>query len=96
MRAAKNAESRRAYNKTWREINADAIAVKKREYHFKNRETIAERKRAAGTALAEGYVAVALRIPVAQLTPELLELKRQQLKISRLNRQLRKTLKETK
>lgn len=45
------------------------------------------------TELKPDYIAQKLRIPVDQLTPELLESKRQQLELHRLNRQLQATLK---
>lgn len=44
--------------------------------------------------MTPGYAAKSMRIHVAQLTPELLELKRQQLELHRLQRQLLETLKE--
>lgn len=63
----------------WKRANPDRVKAS-------NDKKVAELKPA--------YLAKKLRIPVAQLTPELLELKRQQLELHRLQRQLQKLLKE--
>lgn len=86
----RNAPRERARAKTYLENNRDKMRAYKKAY----RETSADKVRAYRESLAPGYVAATLRLPVDQLTPELLEAKRQQLEISRALKALNATLKE--
>jgi hypothetical protein len=45
--------------------------------------------------LSDSYIAHLLKIPVADLTPELAELKREQLLFHRLNKEIKQAIKET-
>ena len=72
---------------------AEKTKAQKAASYRKNIEKIAEQHAKYRRELAPGYVASLLQIPHADLTPELLELKREQLRIHRLTNQLKKELK---
>jgi len=59
------------------------------EDHPESQNAYVRKCRESGTP---SYIAQALRIPLAQLTPELLELKRAQLEMYRLTKQLKKEI----
>lgn len=79
-----NPEKCRAHSKAWKEAN--------REKSLANTIVQNRTKRAL---LKPDYVACALRMPVADLTPELLAAKRQALTLHRLSKTLKTAIKET-
>lgn len=81
-------------NKAYRVLHPDKYRACQREWKKNNPEKQRAQKQRAQALLTPAYVANALHLPVGQLTPELLELKRQQLELHRLQRQLQATLKD--
>jgi hypothetical protein len=78
----------------WAAENRDKFRTYSRAWKLANPEQARAQKKKASLEMPAWFVANQLGIPTAQLTPDLLELKRQQLEINRLNRLLHKTLKE--
>lgn len=72
-----NPKERNDRNSAWRKKNPEKLAANRSAYGFVER-----------AELRPSYVARMLQIPVSQLTPELLELKREQLLFKRLARDL--------
>ncbi len=73
-----NSEKKKAYDKAWREANSE----KKKAYHKAWRES-----------LSPGYVSKLLGMEANEVPLDLLELKREQILIIRLNRELKKEMK---
>lgn len=65
-----------------------------KEYKLSRREDYASMARARCEALTDGYIAIALRLPVKKIPRELMDLKRQQLEAHRLERAINSVLKE--
>ena len=97
-----NAEKIKEYDKAYRKANADRMSERNKAYYKANAEKIAERCKAYRKANADkksewsklysenltgGYVANLIRLPIADIPPEFIELKRTQLKINRLIKQ---------
>ena len=94
--------------KTWRENNKEKVSALRKVSRAKNREKncavsmawykdnsereIAKKKEKT-SGLHGGYVAQRLGLPLAECTPELIELKREQLRIYRLTKQLKQEIK---
>lgn len=81
---------RNAQHRAWRAANKDVYNARRRG---DPRQT--EARRAAVLALTPSYIARALCIPVPSLTPELIELKRQQLLLGRALREAKSLTKES-
>jgi NAD-dependent SIR2 family protein deacetylase len=64
----------------------------RREYRLKNEEKLDLKSKEYVKALEPWYIAQVLRMPLSQLTPELIELKRAQLEMTRLTKQLKKEI----
>lgn len=73
----------------WKKRNPGVHAARMAAYRKEN----PEKEAAARLEMLPAYVAARLSIPVAVLTPELLALKREQLSIHRLSRQINKAVK---
>jgi len=82
------------YMKAWQAANKEAIAEYKKAWQAANKEAIAERKKAHVAELQDGYLARLIGIPVADCPPELIELKREQMAVSRMTKQLENIIKE--
>lgn len=89
-----NPEKMRASDKSWREVNRERENARQRAWVKANPEKTRARDAKQRAELTPPYVAYLLGIPVAQLTPELLELKRQQIETHRLAKQVKTHLKE--
>ncbi len=96
-----NREKRAAYSKAYNEANREKLAAKYKAYREANREKVAAyreanrekvsaRDKATIENLALSYVSQRLNMKPSEVTPELLELKREQLRLSRLTRELKK------
>lgn len=83
-----------AESAAWRAANRDKIkaqyAANPGKFKAKNRAGNAKQRE----GLTPSYIAHVLRTSTKELTPELLELKRQQIELHRLQRQLQATLKD--
>ncbi len=78
----------------YRAANPDKIKAKDAAYYAKNSDKIKARWAEKIRELKDNYVALRIGLPVKQIPVELLELKRQQLEIHRLNAELNRELKE--
>ncbi len=91
-----NPEKRKAKDRSYYERNSSKISAKNKEWKAANREKVLafSRKHCAKTqqSLPPSRVASYLGLPVTDLTPELLELKRQQLALHRLGRELKEAI----
>lgn len=91
----------------WRAENPEAVIEQRRNFYVKNREQEREqtrkwyaenkekgleRARKDVKALSPAYVARCLHIPVAECPPELIEMKREQLMLVRLTKQLKEKM----
>lgn len=75
-------DARKKYYKEWSAIQ-------------ENKDRALNRRKVAVSRLAPSYVASIVGIPTRELTSELLDLKREQLTLARLSRDLKNALKET-
>ena len=82
-RYAANPEKAKARQVAWRAANPEKVKALDAVWRARNPEKVKARQVAYCDELRPAYVANALRIPVTQVTPELLELKRLQLTIHR-------------
>jgi hypothetical protein len=87
-------EEKAAYGKAYREANREKMRARQEAWRAANVEHVAEKKRQFARQAAEelrlAYVAQKLRMPVADVTPELLEKKREQLAITRALRETKR------
>jgi hypothetical protein len=74
------------------EANREKFAAYKKTYREVNREILVAIKKKAVETLQPFYVAMALGMKTSEVTPELLELKRNQLLIHRALKQLKQTI----
>lgn len=88
----KNKEKQKERVLKWRLENKEAYSESQRKWKEKNIGKENERKRNAGFDLKDSYIVGTLRIPAKDCTPELIELKREQLRIQRLTKQLKKEI----
>jgi len=88
-----NKEQLVAHQKAYVEANAEKVVAQRKAYYEANKEKYAARNKASRAELKPSHVAVALKMPVSEVPPELLELKRDQLRLVRMNRELKKELK---
>lgn len=78
-----NKDKIKACNKAYHEANKYKINYKKMVYRDANKDKIKAYNRANVKQLRDGYIAQQFRIPRADCPPELIELKRAQLKLIR-------------
>ena len=83
-------------NRKWRAANLNKARAACRKSYQKNPEKARKRRRGEIEGLADCYVAETLRLPLADCTPELIEMKREQLMLKRLTKQLETVIKEKK
>lgn len=72
--------------------NPEKFRAACRAWHKNNPENAAKRSRKKVDGLSDGYVASAMRVKVSDATTELLALKREQLAIKRMTRELKKAI----
>ncbi len=93
---AGNKEALRAYYKNWKEGNRERVNENskrfRRLHQDKCRAEAVARSARAREQLSDAYLAARLKLPIADCTPELIELKRQQLTVSRLTKQLKQEI----
>ena len=93
-----NLEKVNARERELRKENREKISAQRMESHKANpekrRKYVAASSKKAAANLADSYVKRELRMPSSQCTPELIEMKREQLLMHRALRELNKTLKE--
>lgn len=98
-RYAANPEKMKAYQAAHRAANPEKMKARGAAWLAANREKMkayCDARRAVRVAqLHPAYVAGRLGLPVAEVTPELLEMKREQLTLHRLGRQVKAALKGT-
>lgn len=90
-----NIDKVRAQSAAWYLKNKEREAAKKKEWAKNNKEKRREQDRAAAERMNSRYTAKALRMRAAEITPELIALKREQLTIHRLARQLKEKANES-
>lgn len=79
-----------------REARRDYYAKHAREYHATHRDTQIAKMKARTDELSPSYLASKLKLRLADVTPELLALKREQMTLYRLGKQLKAQIKESK
>ena len=89
---AENAEKEKAYRAKHRVENAEKAKAYVAKYRVENAEKVKAYVAKQTAELSPSYVANLLRIPVAEIPPELLDLKREQLQLYRLTNKLRKEI----
>lgn len=94
-RARKNPGKKAAACRRWEQANPDKVRKKKREWNARNRAQRNAYDRQASAELRDFYVARQLGSTVTAAPPALIELKREQLTVRRLARQLRKAKDES-
>jgi len=91
-----NLEKLSASQKAYREENREKVLAKNKAYREENREKVLASKKADHIAnrkaLKDPYIAHLLRMKRSEAPPELLELKREQIRLTRLTRELKKEL----
>lgn len=86
-------EKGRAQQRAWRLANRDAMSRRYRDVYAKNRDALIERCRLMRARLDSSYVMQTLRLKAAdrkEAPPALIALKREQLAIKRMARELKK------
>lgn len=96
-RYQKNKESVSAKAAEWRTKNSEYVLSYNLAYYRENKKRLLAKQNAYQAVcteqLTDGYVSAVLKIPVAECPTELLALKREQLTIKRLSRQIKQTTK---
>lgn len=92
---AENPDKVKAINAEYRAKNRPKVSARKAEYRSKNLEKVKASNAKHSLGLSQSYVAGTLGMRVGELTPLLLELKRQQLTLRRMARQLKKASNES-
>lgn len=78
---------RKAYQKAYHKANADKLRESRKAYKKANADKIAEYHKANVDNLTSRYIASNIGLPIEDIPPELIELKRAQLKLHRLIKQ---------
>jgi len=90
---AANLEKKRESNTAWRAANPEKHRACSLVWSREHPEDVIRQTSKAREDLAPSYVAFVLQMSVKDVTPELLELKREQLRLTRIARELKKELK---
>jgi hypothetical protein len=85
-----NREKELARNKAWKKANREKVHANARDHYEANRENEAAKRKAKVKTLKPAYVAATLRMKVSEVPPDLLELQREQIRLIRLTRELKK------
>ena len=88
-----NADRHLASVKKWQQDNKDKVNAYNKASDARNPERILRKRRHHTDTLTDSYVSGAVGIKVKDCPPELIELKREQLTIKRLSRQIKQTTK---
>lgn len=107
--AKENADKVKSYERKWREANAQRLKEKNQQRHQANSadrkamgkawrkdhpEKVSEYRRKHVDEVSQSYVANLLEIPTAKVTPELLQMKRDEIALRRMARTLKKASNE--
>lgn len=88
----RNPEKLAARNAAYHKENPEKVAANQKAYRKRNPGVAAKLNAAVCLELRQAYVANCIGLPSAHITPELLDLKRQQLEAHRLSKQIAKAL----
>ncbi len=91
----RNPEKVRAWNAAYRAENRNTLRARNAAYRAENLEKFIEKSRANVANLTDSYVAHTLSLKVPQVPPDLLELKREQLRHKRALKELKEFLTES-
>lgn len=92
MKRAENLKEARRRAREWRKANGEKVKAADVAYYAQNRDRLLEKSRVLSRELHDRYVISTLK--TKNVTPELIQLKREQLEIHRLTKQLNKLIKE--
>lgn len=87
---SKHAESIKGYAAEYRARKKSELSASKKQWAEKNQQRIKDYTASYSDSLCDGYIACALKLPKDACPPELLALKREQLAIKRMARELKK------
>ena len=82
-----NKDEIKSIQKTYKKVNKDKIKDYKKNYYEANKDKLNAHAMDKVKQLSDGYIAKKLRIPLSDCPPELIELKRAQLKLIRAIKQ---------
>ena len=82
-----------ARKKEYRESHKSEVAARHKDWREAHKSEVAARRKEYCETLTDGYVAELLRLPVAIIPPEMMEMKRNRVKLTRELVQLRDALK---
>ncbi len=91
---AANQEKVKAASTAYRAANQEKLRANSASWRAANPEKVKANNAAQVEALSDGYIADRLGLPLATIPQELVNLKREQLKMRRATKQLTKTIKE--
>ena len=91
---ARDIEREKARQKAYREANREREYKRQKAWREANKEQMLNKLRAYAESLPAPYVASRLGMKTAECQPELIELKREQIAMLRLVKQLNKVIKE--
>ena len=89
-----NKERESARQKARYEANKERESARQKAWREANRDRLLDKHRNAVESLSTFYVAATMGMKTAECPPELIEIKREQLAITRLVKQLNETIKE--
>jgi len=78
----------------WGEANPEKHRECKKKWAEENPEKVKEKDRIRVEKLSDSYIAVRLGLPVGAVTKELFEMKREQLTLYRMAKEIRRTIKQ--
>ena len=89
-----NQEKARAASRKWYEENPEKAKAKARKQYEENPEKVNAIARKNIETLSDRYVSKRIGAPIKDLSPEIIELKREQLLMFRLNKELNATIQQ--
>ena len=92
--AKENADKVKSCDRKWREANAQRLKAMDMAWRKDHPEKVAEYRRKHVDEVSQSYVASLLEIPTAKVTPELLQMKRDEIALRRMARTLKKASNE--
>ena len=89
-----NLEKVKAAVRKWHKENPEKVKAAARKWQEENPEKAKEADRKRRETLSDGYVSKRIGVPTKELSPEIIELKREQLSMFRLNKELNTTIQQ--
>ena len=89
-----NADHIRNYAKLYRQSNKEELKTWSKRHYQDNKMKVSSEKRANCAALTDTYVINVMRLTKNEATSELISMKREQLKLHRLTKQLNQAIKD--